>query len=526
MTSIPLNRHLDTQIDPQKEYRALIRSLKYTEGFGLLFVQCSFTEGNRLIERVKQDLPQKHIEVLSLTQPIDTLFDKVEQIYHDKLVDVLFVQGLEHSLYDYEKHRLWSDEAQRLNYSETGVPRLLQHLNLSREKFHASFPFHFVFLVPSFVLKYLIRRAPDFFDWNSGVLEFPMEQRQLRNETEQAYRERLLKDNPQNLTPEECRESLLKIQDLIEEPHQSEEDLANLLFEQAQLFDIAGEEEAAIASYEHALQFKLDYDLTWFGLGNTLSRLGRYEAAIASYEHALQFKPDKNEAWNNRGNALAQLGRYEEAIASYDKALQFKPDKDSAWNSRGYALDNIGRYEEAIASYDKALQFKPDADAAWYNRGNALFYLGRYEEAIASYDKALQFKPDKDSAWNNRGNALDNIGRYEEAIASYDKALQFKPGDELVWNNRGYALANLGRHEEAIASYSKVLELTPQDDNAFYNKACCYALQSNHEKAIANLSQAIALSPDKYRELAKTDPDFDSIRDNEDFKSLLYELSL
>jgi hypothetical protein len=259
MTSIPLDRLEKVQADPQKEYRALLRSLRYTEGFGLLFVQCSFAEGNRLIARVKQDLPQKCIEVLSLTEPIDTLFNTVEQIYHDKPIDVLFVQGVEHSLYDYEKHRIWSDEAQRRSYSETGVPRLLQHLNLGREKFHASFPFHFVFLVPSFVLKYLIRRASDFFDWNSGVLEFPMEQRQLRNESEQAYLGGLLKNNPEKLTPEKCREKLLRIQDLIEEPHQSEEDLVNLLFEQARLFEIAGEKEAAIAAYGKVLQRPCDF---------------------------------------------------------------------------------------------------------------------------------------------------------------------------------------------------------------------------------------------------------------------------
>jgi tetratricopeptide (TPR) repeat protein len=375
MTSIPLNRHLDTQIDPQKEYRALIRSLKYTEGFGLLFVQCSFTEGNRLIERVKQDLTQKRIEVLSLTQPIDTLFDKVEQLYHEKPIDALFVQGLEHSLYEYEKNRLWSDEAQRHSYSETGVPRLLQHLNLNREKFHASFPFHFVFLVPPFVLKYLIRRAPDFFDWNSGVLEFPMDREPLQQESARVTVEQWRKNELWDLRPDECRKNLLEIQSLIEEPYQTKERKADLLFEQGRLFGI----------------------------------LKEYEEAIASFDKALQFKPDKNEAWYNRGYALGNLGRYEEAIASYDKVLQFKPDNDSAWNNRGAALFNLGRYEEAIASYDKALQFKPDKNEAWYNRGYALGNLGRYEEAIASFDKALQFKPDNDSAWNNRGSALSDL---------------------------------------------------------------------------------------------------------------------
>ena len=50
--------------------------------------------------------------------------------------------------------------------------------------------------------------------------------------------------------------------------------------------------------------------------------LGRLEAAIASYDKALEIKPDYHVAWNNRGIALDNLGRGEEAIASYDKALE------------------------------------------------------------------------------------------------------------------------------------------------------------------------------------------------------------
>jgi tetratricopeptide (TPR) repeat protein len=385
MTLTPLDRNLDAQVNPQQEYRALLRSLKYTQGFGLLFVQCSPAEGERLITKVQRDLPQKQIEVLSLTEPIETLYDKVDNLYRNKPIDVLFVQGIEHSLYDYEKNRLWDDEAQRWGYSETGVPRLLQHLNLSRERFYEDFVFHFVFLVPHFALKYLIRRAPDFFDWNSGVLEFAMARERLYQESEEAIFERILTDRPLDITPENCRKSVLKIQALLEEPHQSKEQQADLLLEQARLFDL------------------------------------------------------------------------------------------------------IENWEAAITSLSKVIQIKPDDDLAWYNRGIALSNLDRYEEAIINYDEALQLKPDDDLAWYNRGYALDELGRYEEAITSYDKALQFKPEDHKSW----------------------------------YNKACCYALQGNFDAAIANLSHAIELNPDEYQELAKTDSDFDSIRDDERFKALV-----
>lgn len=111
--------------------------------------------------------------------------------------------------------------------------------------------------------------------------------------------------------------------------------------------------------------------------------------------------------------------------------------------------------------------------------------------------------------------------RYEEAIASYEKALEIKSDKSEAWNNRGNVLAILGHYEEAIESFDKSLEYSPDDARAFYNKACCYAVWRKPEKVIENLQRSIHLNPNKYREMARTDSDFDSIRDDERFQALL-----
>jgi Flp pilus assembly protein TadD len=117
---------------------------------------------------------------------------------------------------------------------------------------------------------------------------------------------------------------------------------------------------------------------------------------------------------------------------------------------------------------------------------------------------------------------LGSLGRNEEAIASFNEALKLKLDNDSAWYLRGFALDELGRHEEAIASYDKALTLNPNDPRIFYSKACSYALQANLDDAIANLSCAIELSPERYREMAKTDSDFDSIREDEHFQALVF----
>ena len=310
----------------------------------------------------------------------------------------------------------------------------------------------------------------------------------------------------------------------------------------------------AIAAYDRALEFKLDLHEAWCNRGIVLDNLGRYKEAISAYDRALEFKPDLYEAWNNRGGALVNLGRCEEAIASFNKALEFKSDLPQAWQNRSIALDNLGRYEEAIASCDKAVainpdyyqawlergycfeklgqyeesrkshseavRIKPDYAEGWYNQGVQLGNLGRYEEAIASFDRALEFKPDYHAAWNNRGSALDRLGRNEEAIDSFDRALD-KPDYHAAWYNRGIVLGNLCRYEEAITSYEKALEFKPDDPNPYFNKACAYSLQNQIELALENLQKAIQLNPEKYREMAKTDSEFDNIRHDPRFQALI-----
>ncbi len=485
MTLDLIDRDEDIVIDPEEKYQSVVRAFKRAKGFGLFFIICSQARGEQLINKFKQDIPNQKIEVLRLVEPINKLYERIEELTKQKEIDILFIQGIEYSLYQYELKNFGKITENQYN-NFTSVPRILNHLNQQRERFRDNFKLRLVFILRPFARNYFIYRAPDFFDWSSGKWEFPMEPEVV----EEKSRLILLQGDYEKyltLTPQERVEKILEFQELLAEKHQNQTDKADLLFE----------------------------------LGNLLVAGKEYEGAIASYDEALEIKPDSHEAWNNQGSALGKLEKYEEAIASYDRALEIKPDSHEAWNNRGSALDDLENYEKAIACYDRALEIKPDDHQAWYNRGIALFHLGEYREAIASYNWALKIKPDNHQAWNNRGGALFHLGEYREAIASYDEALKFQPDNHQTWDNRGLALMKLEKYEESLSSLDKAIEINPEYPNSWYNKACCYALQGNVEQAIENLQQAITLNPQQYREMAKTDPDFDKIREEKRFIAVL-----
>jgi superkiller protein 3 len=480
----------------EEAYRAFLNPLRWEDKFGVQFVQCSPAGAEQLIKRVKVDLSDKNIEVLRLDQPINRIYELIEELTQEKPIDILFVKGLEYSLYDYEEvHRQagWTSE-DTYNYSERSIPRILNHFNLQRERLFKNFKLSLVLLLPPFGIKYFIHRAPDFFDWRSGTYKFESPQDYIFENLERLVEERW--EEYEKLSVREREERIADIQELIAQPSTDSNLVVKLLIDKGRLLASGKNYAEAISSLDRAIEHKPSYHEAWNGQGFTLGKLGRLEEAIASLDRAIEHKPDYHYAWNNRGNALGELGRLEEAISSYNKAIEHKPDYHKAWYGRGVALGQLGRLEEAISSFDKAIEHKPDYHEAWYNRGVALGNLGRLEEAISSYDKAIEHKPDFHHAWYTRGFAVYELGRLEEAISSYDKAIEHKPDKHEAWYNRGVALGKLGRWEEAISSFDKAIEHKPDFHEAWYNRGVDLGQLGRWEEVISSYDKAIEHKPD------------------------------
>ncbi|PPT04958.1 TPR domain protein putative component of TonB system [Geitlerinema sp. FC II] len=234
----------------------------------------------------------------------------------------------------------------------------------------------------------------------------------------------------------------------------------------------------------------------WWELASKYLQAGQYEAALVSFDRALELKPDYYPAWNNRGYALNNLGRYEEALESCDRALALNRNNYLAWNNRGNALSDLDRYEEALESYDRALALKADYYQAWYNRSLALAYLEQYEEVVKSCDRVLNLNRDSYKIWQSRDNTFSELGKNEEVVASFDLALEPKLNDYQVWYMRGYALSELGKNEEAVASFDLALKLKPDFYKAWYMRGNALNDLGKHEEAVESYDRAVGIKSD------------------------------
>jgi tetratricopeptide (TPR) repeat protein len=149
----------------------------------------------------------------------------------------------------------------------------------------------------------------------------------------------------------------------------------------------------------------------------------------------------------------------------------------------------LGMPLHALAILDRAGPSDTLSDHALYLKGEGLRALGKYREAIEPLARAAQGDPQNVHAWLALGWCYKRTNRIDLAIESLEEALAAEAGDELN------ALVN-------------------------YNLACYWAVANSKRQALAYLQRAFNLE-DHYRTLVASEPDFDTIRSDPGFQSLL-----
>ncbi len=175
----------------------------------------------------------------------------------------------------------------------------------------------------------------------------------------------------------------------------------------------------------------------WYRLGAAYNLAGQNEEAIAAYQQAIALDPKYATPWNGLGNVYAALGRHEDAIAAYQQAIALDPKYATPWNGLGNVYYTLGRHEEAIAAFQQAIALDEKFAAPWNGLGNVYRALGRHEEAIAAFQQAIALDPKDAYPWNGLGNVYYTLGRHEEAIAAFQQAIALDPKDAYPWNGLG-----------------------------------------------------------------------------------------
>jgi tetratricopeptide (TPR) repeat protein len=147
-----------------------------------------------------------------------------------------------------------------------------------------------------------------------------------------------------------------------------------------------------------------------YQLGLIYQKRGEQEAARASFQRAVEIDSREVDAHYQLGRIARQQGHLDEAIRQFEEVVRLDPShsQNEIWRETGLVYYNAGQFEDALDMFDKFLDKRSSDAEARYWRGMTLHRLGRENEAeqemqncVESVRTAPAYKYRFDRRWMN-----------------------------------------------------------------------------------------------------------------------------
>jgi TolB-like protein/tetratricopeptide (TPR) repeat protein len=219
-----------------------------------------------------------------------------------------------------------------------------------------------------------------------------------------------------------------------------------------------------------------------------------------------------------------------EAERASQRALELATDLAEAHAARGCALSLSRQYEEAAGEFEEAIRLNPNLFDAYYSFARTSFASGDVERSVELFSKAAETRQEDFQSPLLLSQSLRMIGRVEDArralregIRRAEHTLMLNPLDGRALSLGSCALFADGQRSRAMEWSQRSLELFPDDMSTLVNAACVHAKAGQKEEALTLLERVFARGWGK-RDWVEHDRDFDILRDDPRFKSLLSKL--
>lgn len=154
-----------------------------------------------------------------------------------------------------------------------------------------------------------------------------------------------------------------------------------------------------------------------------------------------------------------------------------------------------------------------------YEEAYNLFFSNKYEEAVKRADSLVNEFPNNPKGYNIRGIAKAYNGDFDGGIKDINRALELDSNYGYALFNKGLTYELYGNMNEALKWYNKDLEIEDYEWT-YYGIASIYGRKGDVSNTIKYLRKAIEINP-LVKDEAKKEVDFDPVRGNQEFDSLI-----
>ncbi len=292
------------------------------------------------------------------------------------------------------------------------------------------------------------------------------------------------------------------------------------------LYRHTGQYENAEREFQRAVVMNPKLETAYYGLAMTYKAQDRLNDAEILFRYAVDLEPGYWGTHLALGNYYLEYGRPGEAIQPFRRVTEINPGYALGFNNLGAALYNSGDSAGGEAAYLKSLDIAP-SEFALSNMGSVYYNSGRIESAVEMYERAVDFTPNDYRNWGRLAFAQRFVPglkqeaeeNFRSAISIAGKALEINPKD---WRALAYLssyYANVGDVEKSQSTIEQALALGPNDPHVYYFAAISKMALGAPEDALHFLEAASRLGYST--NTIASDPDFETLRDDERFKALL-----
>jgi TolB-like protein/Flp pilus assembly protein TadD len=290
----------------------------------------------------------------------------------------------------------------------------------------------------------------------------------------------------------------------------------------------------SIEYYEEAVRLDPGYAAPYAGLAAAWIAL-QYIGALPFEETVHKAREAAEKALSLDGSladahvAMASVYVHEWNWIGWDKeskkALELNPGFTAAHKYLVTNLRHLGRAQESIDEAKRAIELDPLDLLANANLGDAYLSARRYGLAIAQYQKVLDSHPNYSTGWNTLGLAYVYNHMYEQGIDAFQKQLALDGIPPGLSPDLAYVDVLIGKTQEARQILNRLLDLARTElVQPAYIAIVCAAVGERKE-ALKWLEKAYEQHSPAMTWL-KTDPRFDTIRQEPEFQDLMRRVGL
>ncbi len=275
------------------------------------------------------------------------------------------------------------------------------------------------------------------------------------------------------------------------------------LYEQTKNLD------AAIQSYQRAIDVDTAYAPAVMSLGYAYSRVGEPEKAALQMQRYIRLAPDAADPRASYADVLVWMGRYDAALEQYRKSLELKPDYWYAIREIGRIYETMGRLKEAEEQFHASLKFLPQnrqLEATHFELDGFLSIdRGSYEDAARQFREALTIDTNSIDAARGIVYALSKLKKFdaaEEVIARIRMELEHRnlmesPAMLSFHLMRSRLLTEKGDLAQAMTECDSAVGFTSAlTRSAVYRQmAEIYRREKAYEPALDACEQALEVNP-------------------------------